>query len=746
MSRIGTIARRTFLFGSAAIVGGVAFAGWYVTRPAANPLRPAEGETAMNPFVLIGADGITLAAPRAEMGQGTQTTWAALLAEELDVDLADVTVIHGPPAQAYYNTAMMAEGLPNKGYDASEMAHNLGSVLGHAGKLLDLQVTGGSSAMKDGFERLRILGAATREALKEAAARRLDVDRVALATEAGAVIAPDGTRIPYADLAAEAVGIDPGAVMLRDPADWRLLGESQPRLDVPAKSTGTATFAIDMRLPDMRFAALRRAPHRGGMAGYDDRQAARMPGVERIVDVGDGIAVIATNTWLAQQAAGAVQIDWAEAPAGPGTTEAMFAAIEAGFDGGANSTMRDQGDVETLPAGATEISAEYRTPFLAHATMEPMNATAWITPEGLRLWCGNQAPTFIRDACAAEAGLSPEQVEVNTTLMGGGFGRRGELDFSVYATRVAKAVPGTPVQLTWSREEDMTHDFYRPGTIARMRGAVLDGRPVLIDAAVSGPSVSRQALDRWTGFAPGGPDKVHVDGLFNQPYAVPNYRVRGYLADLDVPVGFWRSVGASHNGFYHESFVDELAHAAGADPLQFRMDATYDEWEPAWRVLEAVRDMSGWDSARPEGTGRGVAMVYSFGTPVAMVIEVAVQDGAIRLTRAWIAADPGVALDPGIIEAQLTGAMVYGLSAAIGEEITFDGRVAQQRNFPDYEPLRMTQMPQVETRILQVQERLGGIGEVGTPPAAPALANALFDLTGERVRALPLRKRFDFVI
>ncbi|SDY09442.1 xanthine dehydrogenase family protein molybdopterin-binding subunit [Citreimonas salinaria] len=746
MASIGKIARRTFLFGSVAILGGAAFGAWYVAQPPANPLDPPEGETAMNPFVVIGDGGITLVAPRAEMGQGTRTTWAALLAEELDVDLAHVRVIHGPPAQAYYNTAMLAEALPGKGYDASEMRNNFAELVGRAGKLLDLQVTGGSTAMRDGFERLRVLGAATREALKEAAARRLDVDRVDLTTEAGAVIAPDGTRIAYADLAAEAAGIDPGEVVLREPAEWRLLGRTQPRLDVPAKSTGTAQFAIDVRLPDMRFAALRRAPHRGGMAAYDDRQAARMPGVERIVDVGDGIAVIATNTWLAQQAADAVRIDWAEIPPGPATTDEMFAAIEAGFDSDPNSTMRDDGDADSLPDGAVEITAEYRTPFLAHATMEPMTATAWITPDGLRLWCGNQAPIFTRDACANEAGIDPEQVEVNTTLMGGGFGRRGELDFSVYATRVAKAVPGTPVQLTWSREEDMTHDFYRPASIARMRGAVKDGRPVLIDAAVSGPSVSRQALDRWTGFAPGGADKGHVDALFNQPYAVPNYRVRGYLADLDVPIGFWRSVGASHNGFYHESFVDELAHAAGADPLQFRMDATYDEWEPAWRVLEAVRDLSGWDAGKPEGTGRGVAMVYSFGTPVAIVIEVQDQDAAIRLTRAWIAADPGVALDPGIIEAQLTGGMVYGLSAAIGEEITFDGRVAQQKNFPDYEPLRMTQMPKVETRILQVQDRIGGIGEVGTPPAAPALANAIFDLTGERARELPLRKRFDFVI
>jgi isoquinoline 1-oxidoreductase beta subunit len=743
MASIGKIARRTFLVGVAAIAGGTAFGAWYVTRPAPNPLTPGEGQASLNAFVLIDAKGVTLIAPRAEMGQGTMTTWAALIAEEMDLAWEDVRVIHGPPAQAYYNAAMMGEAQTHKGYDASAFQHSMAEVMGLMGKVFSMQVTGGSTAMKDGFERMRVTGAAAREMLKTAAADRLGVNIGELRTENGAVIAPDGTILPYTELAEAAAGVEPPRVELRPRSEWKLLGTSLPRVDVVSKSTGTAAFGIDTRLPGMRYAAVRMSPHRGPMRSYDAFEAARRPGVEKVVDLGDGLAVIATNTWLAQQAVDTIEVDWGPAPYAADTAT-MRAALETALDTEPNSTLRDEGDPDALPSGATLVEAQYSVPFLAHATMEPMNATAWFDGVDLRIWCGNQGPTFLRDACAAEAGIAPENVEVNVTLMGGGFGRRGEFDYAVIATRVAKAMPATPVNVTWSREEDMTHDFYRPPALARIRGAVSDGKALSLDAQVAAPSVTAQALDRWMGFAPGGPDKSIVDALYNQPYGIPNYRVRGHKAEIAAPLGFWRSVGASFNGFFHESFVDELAHAAGADPLQFRLDLTRGEWLPAFYVLEAVRDMSGWTGDTPEGTGRGVAMVYSFGSPCAMVVEVQDQDGLIRLTNAWIAADPGVALDPSIIEAQLTGGMAYGLSAAIGEEVTFAGGVVEQKNFPDYDTLRITQMPPVQVRILENQERLNGIGEVGTPPAAPALANALFDLTGRRVRDLPLRKAFDF--
>ncbi len=745
MASIGKIARRTFLFGSLAIVGGVAVGAWYVNKPAPNPLKPGPDEAALNPFVLINADGITLIAPRAEMGQGTHTTWAALLAEELDVTLDQVTVLHGEPAQAYYNSALMGEGLNTKGYDDSSFQHALAGAVGKVGKVLSLQVTGGSTAMRDGYERMRVAGAAAREMLKEAAAQQLGVKAKELKTENGTIIAPDGTTLPYTDVAMAAAEIDPPKVKLRPQSDWKILGTSIPRIDIPGKSTGTAQFGIDTRLPGMKFASVRMSPKRGGMKSFDARDAKAMPGVEKVVDMGDGVAVIANNTWLAMQALDAIEVDWDDAPY-DATTDAIFAKIEAGFDLEPNSTLRDDGKADALPEGATEVTAEYRVPFLSHATMEPQNATAWIDGRKLRVWSGNQAPGFTQSACAEEAGLDVDDVIVETTLMGGGFGRRGELDFSVLATRVAKSVPGTPVQVTWSREEDMTHDFYRPGAIARMTGGVKDGTAVLLDARVSAPSVTKQAMNRWLGFTPGGPDRAITDSLFNQPYGIENYRVRGYQADTNPPMGFWRSVGASFNGFFSESFVDEMALAAGVDPLEFRLKLTRDEWEPAYNVLQAVKEMSGWTGETPEGVGRGVAMVYSFGSPAAIVIEVKDQDGDIRMTDAWIAVDPGVALDPSIIEAQLSGGMAYGLSAAIGEEITWADGEVEQLNFPDYEPLRIQQMPRVSVRILETQEHIGGIGEVGTPPAAPALANAIFDLTGTRARSLPLNKEFSFFV
>ncbi len=746
MARVGKILRRTFLIGSAAIVGGVAFGAYYVSRPAANPLKPRDGEAALNPFVLIDQNGVTLIAPRAEMGQGVRTTWAALIAEELDVDLDQVTVLHGPAAAAYYNSALIGEGLPNKGYDITNFQHNLGEALGVLGRTLSLQVTGGSTSMKDGFERMRQAGASARETLKRAAANRLNLDPGELQTASGNVIAPNGDQIAYKDLARDAAALEPVDVPLRDPSQWRYLGKSMPRLDMVDKATGTAEFGLDVRLPGMKFASVRMSPRLGGaMIGFDDSAAKSMPGVEKIVDLGTGVAVIASNTWLANQAVEAIEIDWGEAPY-PTDTDGIFATIATAFDDAPNSTMRDDGDVGTLPDGATEITAEYQVPYLAHATMEPMNATALYTGDALELWCGNQAPTLIRMRVAKTAGLDTEAVQIHTPYLGGGFGRRGELDFGDIATRVAMAMPGTPIQTAWSREEDMRHDYYRPGAMARMHGAIKDGTAVLIDGQVAAQSCTQQAVGRYTGLPAGGPDKVLVEGFFNQPYAVPNYRMRGHIADLSVPVGFWRSVGNSHNGFFHETFMDEMAHAAGRDPLDFRLELMKNEHAPSAGCLEAVRDMSGWTGATPDGIGRGVAFTYSFGTPVAQVIEVIDENGTIRINKAWIACDMGLALDPENVKAQMFGGMIYGLSAACYGQITFADGEVEQFNFPDYDALRMHTTPEVEVRVLETNRHMGGAGEPGTPPSMPALGNALFDLTGRRARSLPLNTEFNLLV
>ncbi len=743
MANVGKIARRSFLIGSAAIAGGVAFGAYYVSRPAPNPLTPGAGEAVFNPFVAISREKITLIAPRAEMGQGVHTTWAALIAEELDVTLDQVEVVHGPAAKAYYNSALMSEVIPSKGYDKSGFMHAVGEQLGTLGKLLDMQMTGGSTSMKDGYTRMRAAGASARETLKQAAANRLGVKTGQLSTKAGKVIAPGNVEIAYTDLAAEAASLEPVNAPLRPKSEWNLLGKTQPRVDMAGKVTGTAQFGIDTRLPGMKFATLKANPHLGGdLRGFDAAEALAMPGVEQVVNLGNAFAVVASNTWLAIQAADMVEADWGPAPI-PDNHDGIRAAIRAAFETEPNSTMRDDGDTTNLPQGATEVTAEYEVPYLAHAAMEPLNATALLDGGKLTLWSGNQGPMLTRDHCATALGIEPEQVEVVTTLMGGAFGRRGELDFSVQAAKLAQALPGTPVQLTWSREEDMTHDFYRPGAMARMRGAVKDGTAVLLDGQIASQSLMAQMMMRWMGMAPAGPDITMVDGAFNQPYAIPNFRIRGHAADLQVPVGAWRSVGASFNGFFMESFLDEMAHAAGTDPLEFRLSLARQEWEPAARVLDAVKEMSGWTGQTPAGTGRGVAMSYSFGTPVAQVIEVADEDGMIRVKKAWIAADLGVALDPGNLEAQLSGGLAFGLSAAMFGEVTFAEGAAEQTNFPDYDGIRMHTMPAVQVQVLEVQEHISGAGEPGTPPAAPALANAIFDLTGQRPRRLPLSKDFN---
>ncbi|WP_375699574.1 molybdopterin cofactor-binding domain-containing protein [Pseudophaeobacter sp. TrK17] len=745
MASLKKIARRSFLVGSAAILGGVAFGTYKYHQPAPNPLEPGEGKAVLNPFVFVDQSGVTLIAPRAEMGQGVRSSWAALIAEELDVDPAQVNVIHGPAAKAYYNSAMMAEALPGRGYNASDFQHSLGQIVGNFSKFLDLQVTGGSSSMKDGFTRMRLAGASARETLKEAAAKRLGVARALLETENGYVLAPGDVKLSYAELATEAAALEPQEPELRPAAQWKYIGKPVPRIDMTAKVTGTAGFGVDTRIEGMKFAAIKQNPHFGaGMRGFDASTAKDMAGVEQILDLGDAVAVVGSNTWLAQQAVEAIEVDW-EPATYPKTTDAIFAEIAAAFDGSANSTMRDDGDVDSLPDGAELIEAEYRLPYLAHATMEPMNATALYTGDALEIWAPNQGPTVVQKAAAALTGLDTEAVTVNTTFLGGGFGRRIEVDYTNRAVQIAQQLKGTPVQLTWSREEDMRHDYYRPGAIGRYRAAVKDGKAVMVHGKIAAQSTTQEGAGRMLGLPMSGPDKGHVDAAFNQPLAIPNFRVEGYLAKPMIPVGFWRSVAASFNGFFSDSIIDEMAHKAGRDPLEFRLELARAEWEPAAKVLETVRDMSGWTGTTPAGIGRGVALAYSFGTPVAQVIEVADRDGDIAITKAWIAADLGLVVDPQNTEAQLFSGLAYGLSAACFGEITFDNGAVEQENFPDYDAMRMPSMPSVEVAVLQQQKHMGGAGEPGTPPAAPALANALFDLTGERARELPLNKQFSLL-
>jgi isoquinoline 1-oxidoreductase beta subunit len=740
------ITRRSFLVVGAAVVGGAAFGAYKVAEVPENPLRPAADAIPLNPWVIINADGITVIAPRAEMGQGISTTLAALVAEELDVDWTQVRVLHGPPAQAYYNAGFVDRMSNEPDFLLSQQPKSHNAILAAMPKIFSLQMTGGSTGAIGGFVQMRLAGAGAREALKAAAAKRLGVAPETLKTEGGKVIGEQ--TFTYAELAAEAVDLVPAEVELRDPSTWRLVGKSMPRLDMVAKSTGTETFGVDVVLPGMKFAAVRMNPRRGGaMQSFDPAPALAMPGVEQVIGLGTGIAVVANNTWTAMQAAQAVEVEWGPADY-PADTGAMMQRIEAAFATGHDSRLRDDGDVEAELAKGDVIDAEYRIPFLAHASMEPWNATAWVKEDGsVEVWSGNQAPILTRDAVAGALRIDADRVTLHTPVMGGGFGGRTDPVPAVLAARVAAALPGTPVKVTWSREEDMTQDFYRPAAIARITGRIEGGKPTALWGRTSAPSVARNALTRLVGFAPPGPDRGTVEGGFDQPYGLPHYRFDGHTADLSVPLGFWRSVGSSMNAFFLESFIDEMAHAAKADPLAFRLDLMRDTHAPSAALLETVRDMSGWDKLKRPGFGRGVAFSYSFGTPVAEVLEVQDTEAGIRLTRAWIACDPGLAMDPSIIEAQMTGAMVYGLSAAVQGAITFAEQEVVEQNFWDYEPLRMHTTPSFEVRILQNNGtfgHIGGVGEPGTPPAAPALANALFDLTGLRARELPLNRSFSF--
>ena len=750
MGRVAKIARRTFLIGSVAVTGGVAFGVYKFVEGAPNPLESSEGNVSLNAFVVITEDGVTLVSPKAEMGQGVHTTWAALIAEELDVDWKDITVIHGPPAKAYYNSALFGMALPFTDYKVNDFQQAMRKLAGNGAKLLSLQMTGGSTSMRDGFERMRLAGATAREVLKRVAANRMGFKPSELETRNAMVIGPDGQSLTYQELASEAADINPPKVELRDPSTWRYLGKTLPRVDMEDKITGKATYSIDVVLDGMKFASVRMSPKRQGMRRYDASAAKAMDGVDGVLDMGEGVAVIADNTWIAMQAVEAIDIDW-EPAIYPETTEGLMGEVAAAFNAAPSTIGRDDGQVDEDHPG-TELTAEYSVPYLAHATMEPMNATALYTEDALTIWCGNQSPTAIQSACASETGLDPDQVTVNTTVMGGGFGRRGEADVAILAARIAKKRPGMPIKLTWSREEDMRRDFYRPAAMARMRGVVNDGQPVAVDVSFAATSVilqtmARPALAPWTREQAvlSGSDLEGLSGAHDQPYSIPNYRVRGHLVSSPLPIGYWRAVGASFGGFFFDSFIDEMAHAAGRDPLAFRVDMAREEHGPSAKVLETVGEMSDWSNARADGRALGVGFTYSFGSPVAQVVEVVQEAKGIRIAKVWIATDVGIALDPGNIEAQMTGGCLFGLSAAVMGEITFSDGEAEQSNFYDYDALRMASSPAFEVQILENATYLGGVGEIGTPPAAPALGNALFALTRQRVRRLPFNRDFTFV-
>ena len=745
MGRARTATRRAFLIGSTAVMGGVAFGSYMVARPHENPLISSlqDGEATFNPFVKVTADAITLIVPHADKGQGVHSSQAALIAEELDVDLDQVTLSFGVPSPAYYNTAIAGDAVPFMPFDESTTAQIVRGVAGSVVKMLGMQVTGGSSAMPDSFDKLRMAGAVARETLKAAAAAKTGIAVADLKTARGKVQLPDGAELTYTELAADAAGIDLVLdIALRDPSEWRLIGKPMQRVDIVAKSTGTLKYGIDLDVDGMVHAAVRVNPRRGVMNGFDATVAEGMRGVAKIVPFTNGVAVIADNTWRAIQAANAIEFDWGPSPY-PAEQQGHWDEVAASFtDDRLDRVWRSDGDVDAAFSEADLIEAEYRAPYVAHQPLEPIGAIVRVDDGSAEVWAGQQIQGFVLTKVAEIAGCAPAEVTFHNQFIGGSFGHRLEFENITLATEIAAQLRGTPVKLTFSREEDFAQDFVRQIGMSRSSGHVKGGKVDSWSLDIATVSASFSQMGRL-GFPPAGPDAQIVAGAWNMPYDIPNLRVRGYLVPELAPTSSWRSVGASTAGFFAEGFLDELIHAAGADPLAERIRLCNNEVHR--KVLEAVGEMSGWGSDLGPNRGRGIAMVESFGVPTAEVVEVTMTEAGIKIDKVFVAADVGRVIDPVNFENLMQGGVVWGLGHAINSEITFSDGMAEQTNYHAHEGMRMYQAPEIIVKGLENGKHIRGIGEPPVPPAPAALANAIFAATGQRLREMPFYNHIDFV-
>ena len=749
--------RRTWLLGSTAGVGAL-LVGW-----AALPQRsrlglaalmsPGEGDIALNGWIKILPDSsVVLAMPRSEMGQGVHTALPQLAAEELDVPLSSVRIEQAGWDAVYGNVAMLVGNLPFHPAE-DEREDGFGRVkagrwlVGKLARELGINATGGSSSVSDAWEVVRLAAATARASLTGAASLQWKLPTEELQVVNGVVSHPSGRSATYGELARIALATPPGRVTLKERQAWRVIGTPAPRLDVPQKVNGTARFGIDVRLPGMRYAALRLAPQLGGSPGRVDASAAlAMAGVERIVMLpayagsSAGFAVVAQSYWQARQAAEAVQVEW-RAPSNVVDSAAIARDLEAAVKQQEGHTFYARGQVDHAFQGARTIEAWYSAPYLAHATLEPLNATARVSDGRVEVWAPTQVPQMCRDAAARVARVPLDNVDLHVTLLGGGFGRRLEVDYVAQAVRVAMDMPGVPVQLIWSREEDTRHDFYRPMQVARLRAAVdREGSAFGLQVKSAGDAISPRWMERGLPSLSGPvdlPDKTASEGLFDQPYEFAHQRIEHVFTRSGVPVGFWRSVGHSHNAFFSESFIDEVAAELGQDPVEFRRKLLV-RAKRHRAVLDLAAERAGWGRPLPAGRARGVALHESFGSIVAEVAEVSLENGRPRVHRVVCAIDCGTVINPQIVAQQMESAVVFGLTAALFGRIDVREGVVQQRNFPDYPMLLLPAAPQVETWIVPSERPPSGVGEPGVPPLAPAVANALYSLTGQRYRSLPL--------
>jgi isoquinoline 1-oxidoreductase beta subunit len=729
------VPRRTFLKVGAA--GGGLLLGFSLSvRVNAAPTvgDATQEEFAPNGFVRIDREGrVTLVMPQVEMGQGTYTSMSMLIAEELEVNLERVTLEAAPPDDRLYANALIGS-----------------------------QVTGGSTSVRAMWQPLRRAGAAARIMLITAAGRRWHVDPMTCRAENGEVIhPPTGQRLTYGALVDSAARLPvPADVPLKDPKDFRLIGTPAKRLDTPDKVNGKAQFGIDVKIPGMKIATVAACPVFGGkLAGVDDSAALAIKGVRQIVRLDDAVAVVADHMWAALQGLAALDIDWDEGPHSKVSSADIAWQMEIASQK-PGVVARKEGDFAKAMAQAVhKVEAIYQAPFLAHATMEPMNCTVHLRADGCDVWVGNQIITRAQATAAEVTGLPLEKVQVHNHLLGGGFGRRLEVDGVTQAVRIAKQVDG-PVKVVWTREEDIQHDAYRPYYYDRLAaGLDENGQPVAWSDRITGSSV----MARW--FPPGfkdGLDPDAVEGAADPPYGLANILVDYVRYEQPgITTGWWRGVGSTHNIFMVESFIDELAAAAKRDPVEYRRallgkasdtetglnPAATAAWsgpppEPARvkAVLDLAAEKAGWGTPLAERHGRGVAVQYAFGTYLAQIAEVGVsKDGEVRVDRVVCAVDCGMIVNPDTIKAQIEGGVIFGLTAALFGEITIrDGRV-EQSNFSDYRVLRIDEAPNVEVHLIKSNEAPGGIGEVGTVGAAPALTNAIFAATGTRIRKLPVK-------
>ena len=749
--------RRTWLL-SAAGAAGALIVGWGALPPRARTgsgrlWQPAEGEVALNGWIKITADGsVVLAMPRSEMGQGVHTALPMLVAEELDVPLSRVRLEQAGADSIYGNVAMLVAGLPFHPFELENRPFKVQAgewVVRKLARELGINATGGSSSVADAWLVLRTAAATARASLLGAASLQWRLPVAEFTVSQGVISHPSGKSAHYGELARFAAATPPGSVTLKARENWTVIGQSAARKDIPAKVDGTARFGLDVRLPGMLYAAIRLCPMLGGAPGAIDVNAAlAMPGVERLVRLPPyagstaGFAVVGKSWWQCQQAAQAVSVDWHQRPAGALDSRQIERALEAALQGEDGFTFYEKGAVAQAEAGAArKLEALYRAPYLAHATLEPMNCTAQVRDGKVFLWVPTQVPQMGAAIAARVAGVALEDVNLTVTLLGGGFGRRLEVDYVAQAVRVAMECGGRPVQLIWSREEDSTHDFYRPMHVARLVAAVdAQGQPVSLRIRSAGDAITPRWLERGVPALAGPvdtPDKTTAEGLFDLPYGFAHQHMSHVATRNSVPVGFWRSVGHSHNAFFSECFIDELAVALQQDPLALRRFLLKDA--PRYlAVLELAANQAGWGGKLPTGRARGIALHESFGSIVAQVAEVSLVDGQPRVHRVVCAIDCGTVVNPGIVAQQMESAVVFALTAALYGKVDIHGGVVQQKNFPDYRMLRMAQAPLVQTHLVASTRPPGGVGEPGVPPLAPAVANAVFALTGTRLRSLPL--------